>query len=155
MPPSDPVVVRRALPEDAAVLAHLRWAFKKEDHESGGPEICTIDEVERWIGGKLRGGSWVAWVVEADGLVVGHVFLNLVERVPEPFEHNRPIGYVTNFYVAPQHRNRGMGSALLDALREHARAEHIDVLIVWPSDRSVPLYQRAGFQRSEEVLEAR
>ncbi len=31
----------------------------------------------------------------------------------------------------------------------------MDVLIVWPSERSVPLYRRSGFQSPTELLEAR
>ncbi|WP_052869092.1 hypothetical protein [Streptomyces niger] len=45
--------------------------------------------------------------------------------------------------------------------RSMARAEQwirergTDVLIVWPSERSVPVYRRAGFRPSTELLEAR
>ncbi|MEV6399413.1 GNAT family N-acetyltransferase [Streptomyces sp. NPDC051907] len=73
--------------------------------------------------------------------------------MPEPYGDNNPIGYVTNFFVTPSHRNQGAGSALLEALKEHARSAGLEGLIVWPSERSDPLYRRSGFQPSQELLE--
>ncbi|ALO13504.1 acetyltransferase [Streptomyces venezuelae] len=146
--------VRQALAADAPVLARLRWAFKQEDH-AGGPAAParSVKQAEQWIRERLDSGRWLAWVVESGGEVYGHVFLHLIERVPEPYEDNTPTGYVTNFYVAPSQRNRGFGAALLTALKLHAQQRGMDTLIVWPSERSVPLYQRAGFQLSAELLE--
>ncbi|MFD0162998.1 GNAT family N-acetyltransferase [Streptomyces decoyicus] len=149
------VHVRRARAADAPVLARLRWASKQEDRE-GDPSapVRPVAQAEQWIQKRLARGSWLAWVAESGGEIRGHVFLHLVERVPEPYEDNTPVGYVTNFYVVPGHRNRGLGAALLEALQRHARGRGMDVLIVWPSERSVPLYRRAGFQASAELLEA-
>jgi len=63
------------------------------------------------------------------------------------------LGYVTNFYVIPEQRNRGLGTALLDAVHRYARTHTLDTLIVWPSERSAPLYQRRGYGQPEELLE--
>ncbi|GAA0465754.1 GNAT family N-acetyltransferase [Streptomyces olivaceiscleroticus] len=151
--------VRRAETTDAPALARLRWEFKEEDHEGreAGSSAPTrsMARAEQWIRERLDGGRWLAWVAEVGADVRGHVFLHLVERVPEPYEDNTPVGYVTNFYVQPGHRNHGCGTALLEALRQHCRERGTDVLIVWPSERSVPVYRRAGFRPSTELLEAR
>ncbi|POX38077.1 GNAT family N-acetyltransferase [Streptomyces sp. Ru73] len=156
MPLTTDVRVRRARTADVPELARLRWAFKEEDHDGAPPATARpVREAEEWIRERLAGGRWPAWVAECGGEVCGHVFLHLVERVPEPYEDNTPVGYVTNFYVVPSRRDRGLGTALLDALRLHARRAGTDVLIVWPSERSAPLYRRAGFRPSPELLEAR
>ncbi|MFG2861131.1 GNAT family N-acetyltransferase [Streptomyces sioyaensis] len=148
--------VRRARVGDAPALAQLRWAFKKEDYEGDPPSPApSMDQAEEWLRERLDGGRWLAWVLEIGEEICGHVFLHLVERVPEPYEDNTPVGYVTNFYVAPSQRNRGFGTALLEALKRYARSHGMDVLIVWPSERSAPLYRRAGFQKSPDLLEAR
>ncbi|MFF4420769.1 GNAT family N-acetyltransferase [Streptomyces sp. NPDC001549] len=146
--------VRPARPADARRLAELRWTFKQEDHEGQPPAPARpLEEAERWIHERLGNGHWLAWVAETGDDICGHVFLCLVERVPEPYSDNAPIGYVTNFFVTPPRRNRGTGSALLEALALHARSAGIDTLIVWPSDRSSPLYRRSGFRPQEELLE--
>ncbi|MFE3883707.1 GNAT family N-acetyltransferase [Streptomyces lydicus] len=148
--------VRRARPADAPVLARLRWAFKHEDHEGdASAEVHSLVQAEQWIRERLEGGRWLAWMVDSDGKACGHVFLHLVERVPEPYEDNSPLGYVTNFYVIPACRNRGCGAALLGALRQYAREVRTDTLIVWPSEGSVSLYRRSGFLPSTDLLEAR
>ncbi|MFF5012127.1 GNAT family N-acetyltransferase [Streptomyces sp. NPDC001165] len=150
------VHVREAGAADAPVLAGLRWAFKHEDREGDRSEpLRSVSHAEDWIRERLASKRWLAWIAESDGEICGHVFLHLVERTPEPYEDNTPIGYVTNFYVVPEHRNRGFGAALLEALRRHAQGSSMDVLIVWPSERSVPLYRRSGFQAPTELLEAR
>ncbi|MGW1656519.1 N-acetyltransferase family protein [Streptomyces atratus] len=146
--------VRPARPADAGRLAELRWMFKQEDYEGRPPTPARpLEEAEHWIRDRLRDGRWLAWVAETEREICGHVFLCLVERMPDPYEDNNPVGYVTNYFVLPSQRNKGAGSALLEALKQHSRSAGLEGLIVWPSERSAPLYQRFGFQPPEELLE--
>lgn len=144
--------VRRARGADAPTLARMRWAFRTEHHPGDGPERPVAD-AERWMRDRLGRDTWLAWVAESDGAIVGHVFLQLVEKIPHPSADNNPIGYVTNFYVSPAERNRGVGAALLRALTGYAREHALDRLVLWPSERSVPLYRRSGFRPPAEMLE--
>ncbi|GAA3470170.1 GNAT family N-acetyltransferase [Nonomuraea roseola] len=146
--------VRPAQPADARRLAELRWKFKEEDHEGRPPApIRPLEQAGQWIHDRLSDGRWLAWVVETGSDICGHVFLCLVERMPDPYSDNTPIGYVTNFYITPPHRNQGAGSALLEALNQHCRRTGFDTLIAWPSERSSPLWKRSGFQPPDELLE--
>jgi hypothetical protein len=45
------------------------------------------------------------------------------------------------------------GRALLGEVTRYARAHRLDTLIVWPSERSAPLYRRCGFGGPGELLE--
>jgi GNAT superfamily N-acetyltransferase len=147
--------VRRARPADAPALAELRWRFKQEDEGlREAPDAARmLHRTEIWIRNRLTGGRWLAWVAQTAEAIHGHVFLQPVERMPDPGGDPAPIGYVTNFYVTPGHRDRGIGTALVRALIDHARAEAFDTLIVWPSERSATLYQRTGFRTPDELLE--
>ncbi|MFD9246432.1 GNAT family N-acetyltransferase [Streptomyces sp. NPDC056460] len=146
--------VRPARPADAGRLAELRWTFKQEDNEElPATPARPLAEAEHWIRDRLKSGHWLAWVAETEGEICGHVFLCLVERMPEPYEDSNPVGYVTNYFVLSSQRNRGAGSALLEALQQHARSAGLEGLIVWPSERSIPLYRRLGFQSPDELLE--
>ncbi|MGP3925123.1 GNAT family N-acetyltransferase [Streptomyces sp. 8N616] len=146
--------VRPARPADARPLAEMRWTFKQEDHEGQPPAPARpLEEAEHWMRDRLSDGKWLAWVAETGGEICGHVFLCLVERMPDPYTDNTPVGYVTNFYVTPSQRNKGAGSALLEALKHHSRSSGFDTLIVWPSERSSPLWQQSGFQPPQELLE--
>lgn len=144
--------VRPARPADARALAELRWTFKQEDDEGRSP-ARPLEEAEHWIRDRLSDGHWLAWVAETETGMCGHVFLCLVERMPEPYSDNAPIGYVTNFFVTPPQRGQGVGSTLLEALQQHSRSAGLDTLIVWPSERSSPLYRRSGFKPPGELLE--
>ncbi|MET9570558.1 GNAT family N-acetyltransferase [Streptomyces virginiae] len=147
-------IVRPARPADARTLAELRWTFKQEDYAGQPPAPARhLEEAEHWIRDRLSAGHWLAWVTETEGEITGHVFLCQMERIPEPYEDNNPVGYVTNLFVLPSQRNKGAGSALLEVLKQHSRSAGLEGLIVWPSERSRPLYQRSGFQPSEELLE--
>ena len=148
------VVIRRAEVDDAPALAAMRWRFKVED---GGDETPRGEEeftaeCERWLRSRMI-GPWRVWVAEVGGRPCGHVFVCLVEKVPSPYPDSEALGYVTNFYVVPEQRNRGLGKALLDEVTGYAHAHGLDTLIVWPSERSAPLYRRCGFDGPDELLE--
>ncbi|NNH75719.1 GNAT family N-acetyltransferase [Nocardia uniformis] len=146
-------VIRRAGIDDATVLATLRWRFKaEEDGEPPQNEDEFVTECDQWLRTRMA-EAWRVWVAEVDEQVCGHVFLCLVDKVPSPFPGSDQLGYVTNFYVVPEQRNRGIGSALLDEMNRYAQDNGLDTLIVWPSDRSAPLYRRHGFEEPTELLE--
>lgn len=147
-------VIRRAELDDAPVLAALRWRFKVEEEGGGVPrgEGEFTAECEQWLRTRMT-GPWRAWLAEVGGRPCGHVFVSLVEKVPSPYQGSEALGYVTNFYVAPEQRNRGLGRALLNEVTHYARAHRLDTLVVWPSERSAPLYRRCGFDPPAELLE--
>ncbi|ATL71622.1 GNAT family N-acetyltransferase [Nocardia terpenica] len=148
------VVIRRAELDDTPALAALRWRFKVEE---GGAEIPQdqekfTTECEEWLRTRMA-GQWRVWLAEVGGQPCGHVFVSLVEKVPSPYPGSDALGYVTNFYITPEQRNRGLGRALLEEVIHYARAHQLDTLVVWPSERSAPLYRRCGFNEPAELLE--
>ncbi|MCP6725838.1 GNAT family N-acetyltransferase, partial [Klebsiella pneumoniae] len=58
-----------------------------------------------------------------------------------------------NVYTRPEYRNRGFGSQLMEQVIAWAKAQQLEFLMLWPSDRSVPYYQRLGFDSPDEALE--
>ena len=142
--------IRPATVDDADDLVRMRWEFRIE---SGTPATRT----RRAFAEEMRGfvaevlvpeGPWHVWVGEDEGRAVGCTWLQVVERVPHPDlgRWERPIAYVTNMYVEPERRNSGLGRALLDAALAFARAREVAGVVLWPSPRSVPFYERAGFR---------
>ena len=72
--------------------------------------------------------------------------------MPVPGKRAGPIGYLTNVYVVPEHRNAGLGAQLLDRLKAWCGEQGYSVVIVWPTERSPTLLRRSGFDRSDEPL---
>ncbi|HET6259652.1 MAG TPA: GNAT family N-acetyltransferase [Pseudonocardia sp.] len=90
-------------------------------------------------------GPRVSFLAEAGGRLVGMMHLVVFERMPSPERAPTRWGYLANAFVLERHRNRGIGSALLDQLVGHAREIGCVRLVLSPSERSVPFYARAGF----------
>jgi GNAT superfamily N-acetyltransferase len=148
-------VVRRATIDDADELARLRWEFRLE---AGTPSSTTFDrfaeEMRSFVRDTIADDSWCAFVAERDGRLIGCVWVQFVERVPHPNlrRGERPVAYVTNMYVEPDLRDRGVGRELLDAAVDLARRRGASGAVLWPSERSVPFYRRAGFGTDDAPL---
>jgi GNAT superfamily N-acetyltransferase len=148
--------VRTATVADAAQLAGLRWAWRIDDEPGRASREHRDSFVERFVAFATAGGiddRWTVWVAEDDGRIVSNIWIYRVPKVPNPGTTSRDFGYVTNVYTVPDARDLGIGTELLAAVKAWAHEVDLEMLIVWPSDRSVPWYRRAGFEPSPEMLE--
>lgn len=152
-PDAGAVSIREATSADVGELARLRWQMTDEegDARQSPADFAAVfgDAFERFA----AAGTWIVWVAEAGGRLVGCLWLHRIERVPRPNRDARVMGYVTNVYVEPRWRNVGLGTRLLATARELAERERMSELFVWPSDDAVSLYRRAGYRPSREVHE--
>jgi len=147
--------VRRAQPDDAPRLARLRYALRVELDPPTEAEAPFVERCTRWMAEQLRRGTWCCWMATSSDAVVGTLWLQLIEKLPNPVGHRDYHGYVSSVYVVPQLRNAGVGSALLRACVAEADSRGVDALFLWPTDRSRPLYQRYGFEVRKDLLERR
>jgi GNAT superfamily N-acetyltransferase len=65
--------------------------------------------------------------------------------MPKPGRPASRWGYVSNMFVREEARNRGVGSALLDAVIATADERAYARLVLSPAERALPFYLRAGF----------
>ncbi|HEX2034799.1 MAG TPA: GNAT family N-acetyltransferase [Chloroflexota bacterium] len=149
-----PPIIRQASGADAARLARLRWDDSTEGgREIGQPFSQFCEDFAAFLVGALASGHWVVWLAEAEGEIVAHVYVRLIEMIPRPGRLGARWGYAAAAYTVPERRNRGIGSQLLRRVIAWAEEERLETLVLWPSERSVPFYERAGFRRSLDVLE--
>ena len=151
------LVLRQAQPADAPALASMRWADSTEDG-AASPQPAPPDDEFRahfvpFIHRALAGGQWAIWIAELDGRAVAHIYVHLVGKVPRPGRPFARWGYVTAVYALPEVRNTGIGSRLLRRVIDWALEQRLELLLVWPSERAVPFYERAGFTPSPDALE--
>lgn len=148
--------VRRATAADAEVLAQLRHEFRAARATPVESEHEFIARCGEWMSERLRDEShWRAWIVERGASPAGNVWLQLVDKLPNPGPEPEVHGYLTNFFVRPEHRNAGAGSALISALLEECAALGVDAVFLWPTERSRPLYLRHGFRPAGDMLARR
>ena len=149
------MTVRTATPDDVPVIAGLRRAWTEENAGQRVDDPSFDDVFAEWFAREAH--QRVTWVAEADRRVVGMLNLLVFTRMPRPRatdapSHPRQWGYVANVYVVPGDRDRGTGRLLLDAVTAHADAHGFARLVLSPSERSVPFYQRAGFAPAASLL---
>lgn len=138
------ISIRIAGDDEVGVLVGLRRAWNEE--VAGGP----IDDdgfeakfIEWWTAER---SSRTFLVVQVDGRPVGMANIKRYDRMPVA---GRPTGgawgYVGNVFVLEEHRNAGVGRALMDelvALAGNMRLEHLRLA---HSPLSQSFYARLGF----------
>ncbi|MBA4179779.1 MAG: GNAT family N-acetyltransferase [Anaerolinea sp.] len=147
--------VRLAEPADAPALARLRFEFRASLNEAVETEEAFLARAVRWMAGRLAAGTnWRCWVAEDGGTIVGHLWLQLIEKIPNPAAELEWHGYITNVFVHPNARGAGAGSALVEAALVFCREKGVDSVILWPTARSRTLYARHGFAVRDDIMEA-
>ncbi|MBS1797430.1 MAG: GNAT family N-acetyltransferase [Acidobacteria bacterium] len=146
------MICRLADERDFAELARMRRDFREED----GAERAVVDESEflEICVDFLRSNaeSCAYWVAAEAGEIVAHLFVQRVALVPRPCRPRDAFGYVTNVYTKPAFRGRGVGTELLKRAVDWARAEDFELLLVYPGERAIDFYRRAGFEPENEAL---
>ena len=145
---------RTAALADVANLAAARWAFRTEDATEVPieSEQAFVQRYEAFVREALDSQRLVYWLAETtDGELVAHMAVFIVPAIPRPSRLHDRWGYLTDCYTRPAFRSRGVGRELLACVAAWARSRDLEMLLVWPSDRSRSFYARAGFGPDDEV----
>lgn len=147
--------VRSATPGDAERLARLRYEFRAAEDPAVEDRDRFVERCREWMRQQLRPGCdrWRCWVVEPDGRIRGHVWVHLFPKVPNPADEAERHAYLTNMFVEPELRGRGLGTALLETALDWCRDRALDSLILWPTEDSRSLYRRVGCEPSDGLFE--
>lgn len=147
--------IRRATPADALHLALLRYEFRAALNNPVEDREHFVARCAPWMAERLdEGSAWRCWVAEAGGAIRGHLWLQLIEKIPNPVPERELHGYITNVYVHPDARGDGTGAGLLETALAYCREQGVDSVILWPTERSQRLYARHGFAFPRDLMEA-
>jgi ribosomal protein S18 acetylase RimI-like enzyme len=132
------MIIRRATKIDQELIRELWLEF---EGELPGPAYLRESWEEAWsdLARTVREG--VALIAEEDGRAVGFVFCVLGDP-------GRKTAHVTDIYVRPDARNKGIGRALLAGILEPARAaglDHASLEVLIRNSDARRLYERLGF----------
>jgi len=149
---------RLATPDNIEDLVRMRWASSVEDRaelgQLAGEAYGVFAQACRSFLRKAVGDpKWAVWVVDLDGQIVSHNYVQLVEKIPRPGRAVSTYAYMTGVYTSPAHRSRGVGRRLLRQAYAWARRSGAEFVIVWPSSRAVAFYAREGFVPVREPME--
>lgn len=96
--------------------------------------------------------SHLPFVAEAGGRVIGSAWLHVAERVPGNGAMDRWYGDVQSVMVREEHRNQGVGAALMAAILAEATARGLLHVTVHSGRRAVDFYLRNGFEHHRQLL---
>ncbi len=142
------VVVRIVDRADVPAVAELRSLWSA----GTAPDRAFEERLGDWVASEGdRRTTWIAW---AGDLAVGMASMLEYRRMPHPGRPDSRWGYISNMFVRSESRDRGIGSMLLEALIAAARERGYVRLVLSPSERSLSLYQRAGFTSPDQTAGA-
>jgi len=129
-----PLTIRIATPDDAPALAHLNAAFKGVDEPPEQLAACmpAVRDIE------------TALLAELDGELAGFACL----RVVPCLLYAAPYAELTELYVEPAYRRRGVGRALIAAAERLAReraAEDVIIMTRINNAAAQALYRTMGY----------
>lgn len=146
------MMLRRATPDDAPLLASHRAAIWNEIGEWSREELAPA--IPDWIAFIRRAtadSTYVAYIAEQDGAVVGSGALLLQLAFPRPGFDSDRAGRMHSVYVAPEARRRGIALAIVNALLAFAREARLIEVSLHPSEVARPLYASLGFTQADEM----
>ena len=148
------IIIRLATAPDALMLARLRYAFRSSLSPACESEEEFVERCRLWMQKHLgEDNRWRCWIAERDRRPVGNIWVQLIEKVPNPIVEPEHHAYVTNFYVREEERGKGIGSKLLAAALDWSKSQDVQAVILWPTEESRSLYLRHGFAVRADLLE--
>lgn len=149
----DKITYRLACAADANQLAELCWQLQTDDRDV--VDVAKRDGfiaafTDAFCGDALQ--DYHHWVAESGQRLIGVMSVKTVRQLPRPDRLEGCWGYLTNCYVLPDYRNRGIGTQLLERVSAWSKEQDFELLVVWPSERGYSFYRRAGFDRYADPL---
>ena len=146
------MTIRRARPDDAAVLAKHRAAVWTEGGNWTAAQLAGVfPQWKAFFSETLAAGTCVAWIALDDDAAIGSGALLLQLAIPRPGSPSRTEGRVHSVYVVPARRRQGIARAIMDAMLRYAREAQIIRLKLHPSEIARPLYEAVGFVALDEM----
>ena len=144
-------LVRVAREADHEALLATTFALNRFEHEITGDRAIDVASAEAVLGHFIRrvGSTGLMLVAEAEGRVIGHLFLELDEAPPYLAPEYRREAWVCDAFIEEAWRGQGAFRAMLALAEAHARAAgcrrlHIGVLA--GNDDAERIYRKAGFR---------
>lgn len=139
------MTIRPASEADHDTLRELWTAFQDE---VGGPAFMQETWDDAWSGLRSHMAADLGFVADDDDAILGFVFAKVAPETPD-------LGQVTDVYVHPQERRRGVGRALLARITEALKDRgvgHVGLVVRVDNHGARALYDRLGFVEEERFL---
>lgn len=149
--------IRLANEADYIELALMKWEHASEDDiDYGEHNLDGVDKdafSEEFVTFLKEHEEYYIFVAEENGIVVSAMFAYLIPKLPKPNGNAKYIAYLTNVYTKKEYRNEGIGTQILNFIKNDLLRKKCELIFAWPSNNSIPWYQRNGFSGNNEIFE--
>lgn len=143
---------RRLSVDEIDVARTMRVAMIRE-LDGFDPDGAYAGWRERYVdfyAPKMRDGRAALFVAELSRVAVGVAAIYLLQNHRSVI-FGRPSAYVSNVFVEPAHRRRGVAAGLMRMAVEWASSRGCEVVRLRSSSVGRPLYASLGFTSTEEM----
>jgi GNAT superfamily N-acetyltransferase len=136
--------LRVATLDDLDALVHHRIAMFQD---MGVPlDPVAVDAAFRpWLREMMPKGVYRAWVVESGSQVIAGGGITILPWPPGPRYFSGRLAFVYNVYTEPDHRHRGLGRMVMEAIHAWCREERIGSLALNASRFGQSMYESLGY----------
>ena len=151
----DEIIIRHAGLEELPRIAALKHQIHQV-HVDGRPDIFAPYKDLEAFAAHSAAKNCSLLLAELDGEVVGFVLLQYVERPANPYMKARKFVHVEEFCVDEHHKRMGIGTRMMDALKQIAREKgYLRIeLDVWDfNEGAKQFYEAAGLNAYRTFME--
>ncbi len=146
-----PIVYRKLTGGDLDVFIRLRITQLRE--EGAAEDLDLVPALRDYYRRHLADGTFVSWLAEDGGRIVGTSGMSFVEKPPYFGFPSGRIGLLSSMYTDPAYRRRGIARELLGRVVAEARAFGCGAVQITASDMGVLLYASFGFVKNGNFMQ--
>ena len=115
------------------------------------------DEIERafrvWLSEMMPAGTYRGWVAEeGSGGIVAGGGITILPWPPGQMTMTGRLAFAYNVYTEPDHRSRGLGRRIMEAIHAWCRQNGIDAIGLNASRKGVRLYRSMGYHSAASPM---
>ncbi|MGY5880470.1 MAG: GNAT family N-acetyltransferase [Candidatus Thorarchaeota archaeon] len=143
--------IRKASEVDSKWILHHRIEMFRDMGETEESLRETVKLTEQYLeDGWTK--DYLYFIVEDGSKVIGGCGISTFRIPPQLSQPTGTYAYLSNMYIEPEYRRKGLGKMLIDYVVDFCRVEQIGLLFLHASDKGLPLYQSLGFVSSERLM---
>ncbi|WP_461247943.1 GNAT family N-acetyltransferase [Treponema sp. R6D11] len=139
--------------EHLEILVDLRMEFIKDIHPNTALQL--LEKIKKstftYFNDLFNNNSYIGFIgLNNNGEVICTAGLLIYYLPPLNNENYRKIGHVLNFYTKPAYRRKGIGSKLMNFIKDTATDEKINRIVLNSTKMGFSMYKKAGFIEPED-----
>jgi GNAT superfamily N-acetyltransferase len=144
--------LRPAFPTDLELILHHR---REMFREMGGDYERQLDSFEgasrSYLSSSLEDGSYFGLIGEIDGKAIAGGGIVIAAWPGSPPNLSPRRAWILNIYVEPEFRHRGHARAIIESLIEWCKQNGFQSVALHSSEYGRSLYEKLGFQSTNEM----